>query len=151
MRRKARELALQRLFQDDFNRDRENNQILNTLFSDDKLDANVKAFSEILVAGVSQYQDEIDRLIQKYAQHWSKERMAIIDRNILRFSIYELFYLDDIPPKVTINEAIEIAKLYGGEDSSAFVNGILDHIHRDRQSKKPPILSKKESSENNAR
>ncbi len=149
-RRKARELALQRLFQDDFNRNRSNDRISDTLFSGGKVDAKVKAFSECLVAGVLQYKEEIDAIIQKYTQHWSKERMAIIDRNILRFSIYELFYLKDIPYKVTINEAIEIAKVYGGEDSSAFVNGILDHIYRDEfSSDQPPV--KRESPASNAR
>ncbi len=130
-RRKARELALQRLFQDDFNSKRSNEHISDALLVDGSIAAEVKTFSECLVGGVLQHREEIDDIIQKYTKHWSKERMAIIDRNILRFSIYELFYLKDIPSKVSINEAIEIAKLYGGEDSSAFVNGILDHIHRD--------------------
>lgn len=150
-RRKARELTLQRLFQDDFNRDRENVNISNALFSNEKVDAEVKAFSESLFSGALKYRNEIDSIIQDYTKNWSKERMSIIDRNILRFSIYELFYMDDIPSKVTINEAIEIAKLYGGEDSSAFVNGILDHIHQDILSKKSPFLHKKESSTSDAR
>jgi len=144
-RRQARELALQRLFQDDFNQKRSNDGLSDALFSGGKVDAKVKAFADCLVDGVLQYRNEIDTIIQKYTQNWSKERMAIIDRNILRFSIYELFYLEDIPFKVSINEAIEIAKLYGGEDSSAFVNGILDHIHRDVRSGDQARLIRKPS------
>jgi transcription antitermination protein NusB len=130
-RRKARELALQRLFQDDFHRNRSGDSISDTFLCDAQVDSEVRSFAEHLVEGVLQYREEIDAILQRYAKHWSKERMAIIDRNILRFSIYELFYLKDIPPKVTINEAIEIAKLYGGEASSAFVNGILDQVQSD--------------------
>lgn len=149
-RRKARELALQRLFQDDFNRKRSNDRLSDTLVSGGKVDEKVKDFAESLVDGVLRYQQEIDDIIKKYTLHWSKERMAIIDRNILRFSIFELLYLEDIPAKATINEAIEIAKLYGGEDSSAFINGILDHIHRDTLSADQPLV-KREPSTSDAR
>jgi transcription antitermination factor NusB len=128
-RRKARELALQLLFQIDFTGDRI--EIPPSFWTENESLPQVKAFTEILVNGVLKHLSEIDPMIEKYTQHWSRDRMAAIDRNILRFAIFELLYLKEIPPKVTINEAIEIAKKYGSEDSGAFVNGILDHIHRD--------------------
>lgn len=128
-RRKARELALQLLFQIDFTGDRI--EIPPSFWAENEALPQVRAFAEILVQGVLKRLSEIDSIIEKYARHWSRERMAAIDRNILRFAIFELLYLKEIPPKVTINEAIEIAKKYGSEDSGAFVNGILDRIHRD--------------------
>jgi N utilization substance protein B len=77
---------------------------------------------------VLQHQEEIDRLIQKHALNWTIGRMSIIDRNILRCAVFELLKISDIPAKVTLNEAIEIAKRYSDEESGAFVNGILDHL-----------------------
>lgn len=135
-RRKARELALQMLFQTDFDRNRK--EMPRSFWAENKAVPQVKAFTELLVQGVIRHLPEIDKMIEKYTRHWSPERMAIVDRNILRFSIFELVYLKEIPPKVTINEAIEIAKKYGNEDSGAFVNGILDHIHRDYLDSAPP-------------
>lgn len=128
-RRKAREMALQLLFQIDFTGD--HIAIPPSFWTENESLPQVKAFTEILVQGVLKHLSEIDPIIEKYTQHWSRDRMAAIDRNILRFAIFELLYLKEIPPKVTINEAIEIAKKYGSEDSGAFVNGILDRIHRD--------------------
>lgn len=142
-RRRSRELALQILFQTDFNRNQPKNQVSTTAWFGKECGPQVKEFTECLVAGVTQYQPEIDAIIQKYTEHWSTGRMTVVDRNILRFSVFELFYLEEIPPKVTINEAIEIAKIYGTEDSSAFVNGILDHIHHDLSSSKPTLEARK--------
>ncbi|MFQ5597558.1 MAG: transcription antitermination factor NusB [Nitrospiria bacterium] len=129
-RRKARAYALQMLFQIDFTHDIPKENILPSFWSDKDALPQIKAFAECLVHGVIQHQARIDALIQKHTEHWSTGRMATIDRNILRFSVYELCYLEEIPPKVTINEAIEIAKRYGNEDSGAFINGILDRIHQ---------------------
>lgn len=128
-RRKARELALQLLFQIDFTGD--HIEIPPSFWVENNALPQVKTFAEILVQGVLKHLSEIDQIIEKYTQHWSRDRMAAIDRNILRFAIFELLYLKEIPPKVTINEAIEIAKRFGSEDSGAFVNGILDRIHHD--------------------
>lgn len=128
-RRKARELALQLLFQTDFTGGRI--EIPPAFWTENEVAPQVKAFTELLVLGVLKHLAEIDQRIEKYAQHWSRERMAAIDRNILRSAIFELIYLKEIPPKVAINEAIEIAKKYGSGDSGAFVNGILDRIHHD--------------------
>lgn len=92
--------------------------------------AEVFEFCKRLVFGVHEHLKEIDEKISQYATNWQLKRMAIIDRNILRLGVFELQYTTDIPPKVTINEAVELAKKYGDLNSSKFVNGILDNIHK---------------------
>jgi N utilization substance protein B len=89
----------------------------------------IRKFADHLVRGTLAHKTEIDNFISKNAINWSIERMAVIDRNILRYAVYELLYEDVIPPKVTINEALDISKKYSTLKSSAFINGILDHIH----------------------
>ncbi|MCI0528623.1 MAG: transcription antitermination factor NusB, partial [Nitrospira sp.] len=91
----------------------------------------IRDFADRLVEGVLKNIKEIDGMITKYTQHWSLDRIATVDRNILRFAIYEILYMDDVPAKVTINEAIEITKKYADQGSSAFINGILDKIVRE--------------------
>jgi N utilization substance protein B len=81
-----------------------------------------------LVAGVAAHLSELDALIARYSEHWRLERMTLVDRNVLRLAIYELIFQTKIPPKVAINEAVEMAKRYGSEASGAFVNGLLDRI-----------------------
>ena len=98
--------------------------------NEDKVDPEVKEFSEALIYGVETNMDELDETVSKYATNWKLGRMATIDRNILRIATFELLYHDDIPPKVAINEAIEMAKKYGDKDSSKFVNGVLDKINK---------------------
>lgn len=88
----------------------------------------VRAFAISLVKGAMEHAAELDRLIQDNAAHWSLARIAPVERNILRLAAYELLYREDIPERVAINEAIELAKTYGSEESGAFVNGILDQI-----------------------
>ena len=87
-----------------------------------------KSFSTELVNGVLAHQDEIDNRIESHSLNWKLQRMSFIDRNILRIAVFELLYCEEIPPKVSINEAIEIAKTYGDRNSPAFVNGILDQV-----------------------
>jgi len=87
------------------------------------------SYAEALVAGVVEKKGELDDLIRKFSQHWRLDRMSLVDRNILRLGAFELCYRPDIPARVVINEAIELAKRYGTDDSGAFVNGILDSIH----------------------
>lgn len=81
-----------------------------------------------LVQGVTTCRPEIDSLIERFSQHWKMTRMSRVDRNVMRIAVYELLYCRDIPPKVSINEAIDIGKKFGTEDSGAFINGILDSI-----------------------
>lgn len=102
---------------------------------------NAKAYLVIdfltqLVEGVILEREKLDVIIKKYAQNWEIKRMAVIDRNILRLSVFELLYISDIPPKVSINEAIELAKRYGDLDSARFVNGVLDKIYKSEKKTK---------------
>jgi len=85
------------------------------------------------VRGSKQQQDKIDQLLAQYAEHWDLERMAVVDRNILRMAVYELLWQPDVPPKAAINEALEIAKKFGTTESSRFINGVLDRILREHR------------------
>lgn len=126
-RRRCRELALQTLYQLDITKG-EGLKPENFPEFSQELPGEAEKFIRDLVEGTIKRQDELDEVIRKYSLHWSLERMFIIDRNILRMAVYELRYMRDIPPKVTLNEAIEIAKRYGTEDSAGFINGILDRV-----------------------
>ncbi len=90
-----------------------------------------RLFAENLVKGVLERRDALDEQIKKYAQNWDLHRMAVVDRNVLRLAIYEMMHRDDIPPVVSINEAVDIAKRFSTEESGKFVNGILDKIKGD--------------------
>jgi N utilization substance protein B len=130
-RRRAREYALQILFQIDF----KSQEISSHDFEDFWLDKNesedVKKFTEDLVSGTVRRLNEIDSRIEKVAENWILKRMAAVDRNILRFSAYEILYRKDIPPAVTINEAVEIAKKFSSSESAPFINGILDRLAKE--------------------
>jgi N utilization substance protein B len=89
---------------------------------------NVEPFFLQLVEGVKQFQHEIDSLIERFSENWKLSRMSRVDRNVIRIAVYELLHCEDIPPKVSINEAIDIGKRFGTEDSGAFINGILDGV-----------------------
>jgi len=90
----------------------------------------VTEFCKELLSGIEKNHEAIDKKIKEYATNWEFNRIAVIDRNILRLGIFELKFSPDVPPKVSINEAVELAKKYGDVDSSKFVNGILDNIHK---------------------
>lgn len=126
-RRKLRECAVQILYSLDFV-DVEGIQAVTGYrihFGDGQTDDD---YLECIIAGASLHREEIDNLIRQFSTNWRLERMATVDRNILRMATFELLHLGDIPRKVSINEAIEIAKKYGGDDSPSFINGILDRI-----------------------
>jgi N utilization substance protein B len=155
MRREARERAVQFLFQYDLNRAESLDEALDVFWTsqgvavlaDEKADskwgekfvppppttqeAAVRLFAEPLIRGTLEHQDELDTLIKKYAKNWDLHRMAVVDRNILRLAIYEMLHREDIPPIVSINEAVDIAKKFSTEDSGKFVNGILDKVKGD--------------------
>ncbi len=118
---------MQALFQIEMNQDhsRESVELFCKHFGVSK---NVKPFFLRLVEGVKEFQREIDPLIERFSENWKISRMSRVDRNIMRSAVYELLYCNDIPPKVSINEAIDIGKKFGTEDSGAFINGILDSI-----------------------
>jgi N utilization substance protein B len=90
-------------------------------------------FALLLCRGVLENVDAIDGIINRCSEHWKVSRMSMIDRNIMRLSVYEMVFLSDIPVPVTINEAIEVAKEFGSETSAAFINGVLDKIGRDME------------------
>jgi N utilization substance protein B len=96
---------------------------------------NSQHFCSLLVNGIMSKRDALDSVIKKHVKNWEIKRMAVVDRNILRIGCYELLEIEQIPPKVTINEAVELAKKFGDLDSSRFVNGILDKIYK-KESKK---------------
>ncbi len=126
-RRESREFALQILYQIDLSK-QDAEESLKNFWADKSFSPETKKFTENLVKGTFAKQKDIDLLICQYSDHWKIERLNAIDRNILRFAIYELLYLKDIPPVVSINEAIEVAKKYSTADSGKFVNAVLDKI-----------------------
>ena len=136
----SRECALKILYQAEITR-RNISTSAKVFWSErDSVDKNIFQFCERLTAGIEKHLEDIDSRISQYATNWQLKRMAVIDRNVLRLGVFELLYSPDIPPKVTINESIELAKKYGDLESSKFVNGILDKIH------KSEILSQSEPS-----
>lgn len=129
-RTKARECALKVLYQIEMTKDSYEDSLARFWERKQETEEVVKEFANQLVKGVKDNIKEIDEVISKYATNWQISRMAVIDRNILRMATYEILYVDDIPPKVSINEAVDIAKKYGDTDSGKFVNGILDKINK---------------------
>jgi len=126
-RTQAREVALQLLYQIDLLKGlpREDQE---RFLAEHAEGVEVQEYARALVQGVLEHRREIDHRIEEVARNWELGRMATIDRNVLRMGIYELIYRSDIPPKVAINEAVELAKKYSTKNSSAFVNGILDKV-----------------------
>ena len=151
-RREARERAVQFLFQHDMNPPEDLEAALSHFWDSQRSaaiaeekgmatwgqpialppptadEAAVRQFAEPLIRGALDHRDEADALIKKHAQNWDLHRMAAVDRNVLRLAIYEMLYRDDIPPVVSINEAVDIAKKFSTQDSGKFVNGILDKV-----------------------
>lgn len=132
MRRRslARESTLQMLYQAELINKSIDDTIEKYWSEQESNDESMKEFANRLARGIYANLDAIDERISTYATNWQLSRMAIIDRNILRLGVFEMHYADDIPPKVTINEAVELAKKYGDMESGKFVNGILDRIHK---------------------
>jgi transcription antitermination factor NusB len=130
-RTRAREFSLQLLYQVDITHD-PISEVLEFFWEEgndaDKKDPEIREYAERLVRGVVENLPAVDKLIEQAAQNWVIQRMAAVDRNILRLSAYELKFMEEIPIKVSINEAVELAKRYGEDESSKFVNGILDKI-----------------------
>jgi len=142
-RTRSREFALQVLYQvdmthsspkeilEDFWQDRTDLALSSQekeAVEEDKKDPEIRQYTEILVLGTLDKLPSIDKTIERFAENWEMKRMGYVDRNILRLSTYEILHLEEIPLKVAINEAVELAKRYGEADSSKFVNGILDRI-----------------------
>lgn len=130
-RRKSRELALQLLYQLDLVQAADPSPFLGGFWLRHPVEDEIRAFAESLVLGTKEHQAKIDDLITQYAEHWELERMAVVDRNILRQGIYELLWQVQVPPKVVINEALEIARKYSTEQSTRFINGLLDRVRKE--------------------
>ena len=129
-RRKAREFALQILFQLDIRKEKPTLTLFKRFWTEFEPDDEVRAFTEEIVKGTFKHLKVINTKVLASAKNWSLDRMATVDRNVLRMAAYEILYRMDIPPSVTINEAIELAKKFGTDESGAFVNGILDNVAR---------------------
>ena len=132
-RTRARELALQFLYQFDL-RGQEFLGEARSFLRDEESDKSTREFALHLIRGTAEHLDEVNDLIRQVAKNWDIERMAVIDRNVLRMATFELLYCTDIPPKVSINEAIELGKRYSTQNSGGFINGVLDKI----KDKTPP-------------
>ena len=132
-RTQAREAALAMLYQRDLSGDGTEQVIAAFLeggLSEEKLEPQARRFAEHLVRGVVRRMEELDGLIRAGSTNWRLERMAAVDRNVLRIALFELLDEPDTPAAVILDEAVELAKLFGGEESGAFVNGLADGIRR---------------------
>lgn len=127
--RRARERALQALFQIEITGE-DWRESLEQFWRDRPTAKAARAYATALVGGTVENMQRIDAAISKVADNWSLQRIGNVERNILRFATHELLFVPDVPPKVAINEAVEVAKKFGSEDSAGFVNGILDAIRK---------------------
>jgi N utilization substance protein B len=154
-RREARERAVQFLFQHDLNESENLDEALGHFWESQRAvvlaqekgkatwgekmelppptteETALRLFAEPLIRGVLEHRQTVDEAIKKYAKNWDFHRIATVDRNILRLAIYEMMFREDIPPVVSINEAVDIAKRFSTDDSGKFVNGILDRVKQD--------------------
>ncbi|MDI6809604.1 MAG: transcription antitermination factor NusB [Candidatus Eisenbacteria bacterium] len=129
-RRKARELAFRILYQAEISSG-EPMSVANEVLSESEHEASIDSYTRELVRAFSEHARQIDEIISRTSKNWELGRMAATDRNVLRYSVAEILYLTEVPPKVAIDEAIEIARRFGTEDSGKFVNGILDSVARE--------------------
>ena len=131
LRRDGREAAIQFLYQFDTHKPANLDEALAGFWKQTEEPQNVQVFANDLLRGALEKLPEVDAKIRTLADNWDFERLAVVDRNILRLAIYEMFYRPEIPPVVSINEAIEIAKKFSTAESGAFVNGLLDKVKKD--------------------
>jgi len=129
-RRKARELALRMLYQVETAGDDPERALVRycSLFP---YQQDIVDYARLLLTGTSAHREQIDEFIRKACEHWRIERIAYVDKNVLRIGVFEMIFSGDVPPKVAIDEAIEMGKKYGSEDSREFINGVLDRILKD--------------------
>jgi len=127
-RRKARELALQVLFHLEFTSD-DPSEAFDMICRNFESPESIRSFSRKLALGVCEKRGVLDRLISETSKNWRIERMACLDRTILRLATFEILFVDDIPPKVSLDEAVSMGKKFGGEDSGRYINGVLDKIY----------------------
>ncbi len=130
-RREARELALKVLYARDIGKN-DPQEIMELLFAEGETEQKIQDFCRVLVGGVLENLQAIDLLISKYATDWPVERMAAVDRNLMRIALFEFYFSGSVPGAVAVNEAIELAKNYGSEESPRFINGILGNILKEQ-------------------
>jgi len=143
-RRKAREAAVQYHFWRDLQRG-EGPEKLDEFWEFCPATPRAREFAQPLIEGMVAHLPEIDERIRRYSENYEFHRISPVDRNVLRLAIYEMLYRDDIPPVVSINEAIELAKTFGSGDSGRFVNGILDRVKNDLKRPLREAVTQKES------
>jgi N utilization substance protein B len=127
-RRYSRELVIQFLYLTEMNEGEIENQLKTFWENNSCEEEDVQSFTEDILKDIFDHKEEIDAQLEKYSDNWTLSRMAVIDRNLLRMAASELMYSKTVPPKVAIDEAVEIAKKYGTADSPNFINGVLDRI-----------------------
>jgi len=132
-RRKARELAVQVLFHLEYNPG-DPDKVFHLICENFGPSKSIRPFSKKLVLGVCENEKGLDTLISRSSRNWRLERMSRADRSILRLGVFEIVFMKDIPPKVTIDEAVELGKKFGTQESGAFINGILDNIYNKLES-----------------
>jgi len=134
-RRKGRELVLTLLYREEFSDDKNIKRAIENIIKLDteRTKSNTADFAEDLFRGVLGNREIIDKLLEKYLEHWEINRVAVIDKSIMKMAIYEILLRDDIPDVVSIDEAVDLAKKYSTENSGGFVNGILDRIRKDKK------------------
>ncbi|MGH9328474.1 MAG: transcription antitermination factor NusB [Terriglobia bacterium] len=137
-RRKARELALQMLFQWDVG-NQTPTEIISRFLARRKLDSETERFARVLFEGAVSHVDSIDVLVRAHSTHWRLERMAAVDRNIIRMALYELFHVPENPPAVVLNEALELARRFSTADSVEFVNGVLEGVRKATEAQPPEL------------
>jgi N utilization substance protein B len=128
-RRKGRELALQMLFQWELG-EHTPQHVISTFLRSQRVEPEEENFARSLFEGAASEVNSLDRMIQEHAEHWRLERMAAVDRNVIRLALYELLHYPTTPPAVVINEALELARRFSSAESVEFVNGVLDAIRR---------------------
>jgi N utilization substance protein B len=135
-RRKARELALQMLFQWELG-GHTPHHVISSFLQAQRVDSEVARFARALFEGAASEVESLDRRVREHTEHWRLERMAAVDRNLLRLALYELLRYPETPPAVVINEALEIARRFSGTDSVEFINGVLDSIRKTLRAPNP--------------
>jgi N utilization substance protein B len=130
-RRQSREAAVQILYQRDLNPHEALDDAVARFWAEQDYPDDIRGFAEKLARGALEKRDVVDEQIERVTENWELERIAAVDRNILRLAIYEMMFCDDIPPVVSINEGVDIAKKFSTKESGKFVNGILDRIRKE--------------------
>jgi len=127
-RRRARELAVQVLFHLEFSPD-DPSEVFDLICENFDAPGSIREFSKMLVLGVCEKREYLDKAIIQASKNWRIDRMTRLDRSILRLAVFEMMFAPDIPPRVSLDEAVEIGKVFGSEDSGRYINGVLDHIY----------------------